>query len=96
MQLCALVNVPDSQHHFMVTTAPTLKGFKMPNAQEARDERIRRLMAVLQSQYSGDLGQLYAARTRGGAKIKDRTEIPWTSVTSALQKRGVSNSDRDI
>ena len=68
----------------------------MPNVQEARDERIRRLMAILQSQYSGDLGQLYAARARGAAKIKDRTEIPWTAVTSALQKRGVSNSDCDI
>lgn len=80
----------------MGTTAPTLKGFKMPNAQEERDERIRRLMAVLRSQYSGDLGQLYAANAKGGSKLKHRVEIPWTTITSALQKSGIPDSDQDI
>lgn len=68
----------------------------MPNVQEARDERIRRLMAVLQSQYSGDLGQLYAAKAGASTKLKGRIDIPWTAVTSALQKRGMADSDWDI
>lgn len=79
-------------YHPMISTVPTLKGFQMPDSQKLRDEKIRRLMAVLRSQYGGDLMQLYAAKAHQSHSLKDVDELKWTTVAAAMQKRGMSDA----
>lgn len=77
----------------MLTAEPNLVGFEIPTAQEARDEKIRRLMEVLRLQYGGDLSQFYAAKAKRPTTSETAPEIPWSVIVGTIKQRSSKQSE---
>ena len=71
----------------MTNTEPLLRGFQIPSPQALRDEKIRRLMVMLRTQYGGDIKRFYSANRQSGKPEERRPEVAWSALSRELQER---------